>query len=68
MPQAKELDVKTWQHTCPQCGYENGFHISFRRVTADEEGNDMAVWLICPSCSELFDIGLRIRLDHVPVA
>jgi len=69
VPEARALSVEAWQHSCPQCGYENGFHISFRRPVprgagraADEE---VAVWLICPSCSALFDVGLRTRLSPV---
>jgi hypothetical protein len=65
MPQARQLDVTDWQHTCPECGYENGFHVSFRRTRGDKEGNDISVWLICPSCSARFDVGLRTRLVQV---
>jgi hypothetical protein len=62
MVEAQELDVTNWQRACPECGYENGFHVSFRREASDRRGEDIAVWLICPSCSATFDIGLRVRL------
>jgi hypothetical protein len=72
VPEARTLSVGTWQHTCPQCGYENGFHIGFRRQpSADAEGprdGEVTVWLICPSCSALFDVGLRTRLRQAPDA
>lgn len=68
MPEARQIQLTNWQHTCPQCGYENGYHVSFRRTTPDEHGNDVAVVLICPSCSSPFDIGLRMRLSQVPKA
>ncbi len=73
MPEARALEVEAWQHSCPQCGYENGFHISFRRPVPRGAGKgagdgEVAVWLICPSCSALFDVGLRTRLTSVPRA
>ena len=40
--------------TCPICGYKDGFHTMLKR---DKE-KDVVRWLfICPSCSEIFDIG-----------
>lgn len=39
--------------SCPTCGYRDGFHSMFKR----EEG--AIKWLfICPSCHDVFDIGL----------
>jgi len=66
MPEVRHLAATNWQHTCPDCGYENGFHVSFRHVTPDPQGNNTAVWFICPSCSALFDIGLRVRIQQEP--
>lgn len=38
---------------CPSCGYKDGFHSMFKKE------NDITRWLfICPSCHEVFDIGL----------
>lgn len=65
MAEPEELRAEPWQRTCPHCGYENGFHISFRRIPSDEPGDGVAVWLICPSCSTCFDIGMRTRLVEV---
>ncbi|MBM4034284.1 MAG: hypothetical protein FJ291_21265 [Planctomycetes bacterium] len=67
MPEARALDAEAWQHACPQCGYQNGFHLSLKRLASDRHGNDTAIWLICPSCSSLFDAGLRTRLAQVPI-
>lgn len=63
MAETRQMRVTDWQHKCAQCGYENGFHVSFRRATRDEQGNDVAIVLICPSCSAHFDIGLKTRLS-----
>jgi len=60
------LEVSDCRRACPQCGYENGFHVSFRRLHPDEGLNDIAICLICPSCSALYDLGLRTRLAPVP--
>lgn len=37
---------------CPSCGYERGFHVSFK----DAE-NGMAISLICPNCGQSYDVG-----------
>jgi len=66
MAQPRPLDVGNWQHSCPECGYENGFHVSFRQASAGKAEGEVAVWLICPSCSAVFDVGLRVRPDTVP--
>ncbi len=44
---------------CATCGYERGFHVSFRK-----EGDAIQVHFICPECGSSFDLGLveeRIR-------
>ncbi len=66
MPEPRPLEGNAWQRTCPKCGYENGFHVSFRRLAPDQQGNDTGVWLICPSCSALYDLGLRVRTQPLP--
>jgi transcription elongation factor Elf1 len=37
---------------CPSCGYERGFHVSFRRVK-----KKVNIRLICPNCGQSYDIG-----------
>jgi uncharacterized Zn finger protein len=40
---------------CPSCGYEDGFHSMFKKEGA------ITRWLfICPSCHQVFDIGLTV--------
>lgn len=40
---------------CPNCGYKDGFHSMFKRK------GDVTRWLfICPSCHQVFDIGLKV--------
>jgi uncharacterized Zn finger protein len=40
---------------CPSCGYEDGFHSMFKKE------DDIIRWLfICPSCHQVFDIGLTV--------
>lgn len=38
---------------CPECGYEDGFHTSFKRLNKEE----CKIILICPSCHSRFDPG-----------
>ena len=43
--------------TCPNCGYEDGFHSMFETI----EGADLYSWrFICPNCHKIFDIGLKV--------
>jgi hypothetical protein len=62
MPKVTQLKASEALRQCPECGYQNGFHVSFRRVPSDKHGNQVAVQLICPSCSAVFDVGLRTQL------
>ena len=40
---------------CPVCGYEDGFHSMFKK------DGEATKWLfICPSCHNVFDIGLTV--------
>ena len=38
--------------SCPRCGGERGFHVSFRR-----RDRDLDVVLVCPSCGFRFTVG-----------
>jgi uncharacterized protein YbaR (Trm112 family) len=38
---------------CPACGYNDGFHVMFKKA----KGNTFEIKLICPSCHKLFSIG-----------
>jgi len=65
MPKVKRLDVANWLRQCPECNYQNGFHVSFHRTAADDQSGEVDVRLICPSCSAVFDVGLKARLATV---
>ena len=56
------LAVTNWQRACPDCGYENGFHVSFHNNGNGGAPGSTSVLLICPSCSAVFDIGLHVAL------
>ncbi|MEB2309830.1 MAG: hypothetical protein OZ917_11080 [Candidatus Brocadiaceae bacterium] len=49
----KPVSIKIEQelHTCPNCGYKDGFHMSFVRVTKET----CRIILICPSCHARYD-------------
>lgn len=48
-----KVELETEFTICPSCGYRDGFHSVFKK----EKG--VIKWLfICPSCHELFDLGL----------
>ncbi len=47
---------------CPACGYERGFHVSFRA-----EGDRVALGLICPSCGQSYDIGWKTKDIPLPL-
>jgi len=41
-------------HVCETCGYERGFHVSFKR-----HGELFEVILICPECVQRYDVNWR---------
>ena len=63
MSRTRKLEVNNWLRECPECGYQNGFHVTFHRTAADARGNDVSVRLICPSCSAVYEVGLKLRLE-----
>ena len=46
----KKIGLKEITDTCPECGYKNGFHISFK-----EHIGKLRIILICPECHVRFD-------------
>ena len=44
-------------HDCPDCGYDGGWHVFFRR-SRDRLSLDMN--LQCPGCKKTFDLGLKV--------
>lgn len=47
-------------YVCPSCGYEDGFHVSFR---FRDEGGEAEIYLICPNCHSRFRIGWKARME-----
>ena len=47
-------------HKCPACGYEDGWHVFFRK-TRDPKALEMD--LQCPGCKAKFDLGLNIQMS-----
>jgi hypothetical protein len=52
-----ENRVERELHICETCGYDWGFHVSFREVKGSHD-----VILICPECGQRYDINWKIRL------
>lgn len=49
---------------CRMCGYQRGFHVSFRF-----ENNGQRILLICPGCGQTYDLGWIVNgLQGNPVA
>jgi len=49
---SKRIDVGRELSSCPDCGYNTGFHVGFRR-----RERMLQVVLICPSCRARFEAG-----------
>ena len=49
--------------TCPRCAYRDGFHATFKK-----DGGVVRWLLTCPSCREVFDIGLTVKPGHPALA
>ena len=54
---AEPIEVADELHVCPQCGYDNGFHVAFVR---EPDGDSLRVELICPSCSARYNLNRHI--------
>jgi len=60
MGSKKEVEVietKGEVYECPSCGYQDGFHVSFKW---DSGGSKAEIYLICPNCHSRFRIGWMI--------
>jgi len=70
MSKCQRLEVSSGLRACPECGYQNGFHLALYPRPAGEFGESVSVRLVCPSCSATYDVGLRMTLEEerVPVA
>ena len=57
--ETREIKPEGEIYTCPDCGYTDGFHISFK-VGSNPGKAD--IYLICPSCHGRFRIGWQADL------
>lgn len=48
-------------YTCPSCGYNDGFHVSFN---VDGRSRKADIYLICPNCHSRFRISWRADLSN----
>jgi len=62
----KPIRVERELHTCPACGYQLGFHISFLNVALGTSSTPLKstrdvnrIILICPECGARFDLGWK---------
>ncbi len=53
------IDLKDEFRTCPVCGYDQGFHVSFQK----KSGLSARVILICPECGARFNAGWDVTLS-----
>jgi len=51
------IETKGEVYQCPSCGYQDGFHTSFKW---DQEGSHGEIYLICPNCHGRFRTGWRV--------
>lgn len=51
--EVKIIKMEDELRICPTCGYKDGFHSMFRK-----EGQVIRWLFICPSCHNIFDIGM----------
>ncbi|MDO8141845.1 MAG: hypothetical protein Q6358_10140 [Candidatus Brocadiales bacterium] len=58
----KPVSVKKELHICPQCGYDDGFHTSFVRITKET----CKIILICPSCHAKYDPDWIVEIHSSP--
>ena len=61
MEDSRDARLENELASCPECGYEGGFHVVMER-REDVPDTDMRVHLRCPGCSVTYDIGWVARL------
>lgn len=58
MRRVRKISVERHLRSCPSCGHTEGFHVMFSR--ARDTSKQFRVLLVCPMCSDVFDMGLRL--------
>ena len=56
----KELKAQRELHKCPSCGYQDGFHVSFKWNKMSSNGE---IFLICPNCHSRFRLGWNVSIS-----
>ena len=56
-----QVKPKDELHTCPGCGYSDGFHVSFKKAKSSKSWN---VILICPQCHKKYQIDWNVNLGN----
>jgi hypothetical protein len=62
-PEVQKISPDREFSVCPQCGYTNGFHSVF---LPGPKTNHLKWLLVCPSCSAVYDLGLKAPLESPP--
>ena len=55
----KELKAQGELYKCPSCGYQDGFHVSFKWNKNTPSGE---IFLICPNCHSRFRLGWNVSI------
>lgn len=55
----ESIEKKGEIYICPNCGYTDGFHISFDLAS---DNHAAEIILICPSCHRRFRVGFEVTL------
>ncbi len=63
MTESKKVDFKERFETCPDCGYENGFHMILIK-DPHARLSEMKFQLKCPSCAQIYDLNLYCTLKQ----
>jgi len=54
----RKIAVERSLKKCPSCGYSDGFHVMLTRT--NPTAKKYTLLLLCPMCSDVFDMGLRL--------
>jgi len=57
MTTVKKVEIKERFEVCPECGYENGFHMILLN-DYQARRSAMKFQLKCPSCAQIYDLNL----------
>jgi predicted RNA-binding Zn-ribbon protein involved in translation (DUF1610 family) len=55
MATIKKVEIQERFEVCPECGYENGFHILLIK-DSKAHPSEMKFQLKCPSCAQIYDL------------